>query len=59
VRAGETFLISHRGEEVAELRPVKPGRSAVVTKENLLAAINPAIRLDAAQFRADLDAAFD
>jgi prevent-host-death family protein len=59
VRAGETFTITSRGEPVAQLLPLRPGRRTVVALADLIAAVNPSVRVDAAQWRADMDATFD
>jgi prevent-host-death family protein len=59
VVAGETFVITRNGVPVAELRPVTPARRRFVPRAELeaVAAAGPAV--DAAAFRADLDALVD
>lgn len=59
VTRGETFVITRHGTPVAELRPYQPRRRTFVPKEALdeVAAAGP--HVDAARFRADLDAVVD
>lgn len=33
VTAGETFVVTRNGEPIAHLRPIKPGRRALVLRE--------------------------
>lgn len=57
VQAGQTVVITRNGEPVAELRPIQPRRFAPRTV--LAEAATRAARIDAAQFRADIDAVVD
>lgn len=54
VQAGETLIVTRNGEPVAELRPIQPRR--FVPRAVISAAMANAPRIDAARFRADLDA---
>jgi len=54
VQAGQTIVICRNGVPVAELRPVPPRR--FVPRALIADAAKRAPRLDAARFRADLDA---
>jgi prevent-host-death family protein len=55
VEAGRTFVLTRNGTPVAELRPIQPRR--FVPRATIADAIGP--RVDARQFRADLDAVID
>lgn len=57
VEGGETLTVTRNGTPVAELRPV--GRSRLVPREVIVRARQGAPRIDAAQFRADLDELVD
>jgi prevent-host-death family protein len=54
VEAGETFVVTRNGTQVAELRPIRLRR--FVLRATLSQAAAGAPRIDAARFRADLDA---
>jgi prevent-host-death family protein len=57
VEAGRTIIVSRNGTPVAELRPIRLRR--FVPRAVLAAAAAQAPRVDAARFRADLDAVID
>lgn len=57
VQAGETLVVTRNGVPVAELRPVAPRR--FVPRSVIAAGARTAPRIDAARFRADLDAVTD
>jgi prevent-host-death family protein len=57
VEAGETIVVARNGTPVAELRPIRARR--FVLRATLVAAASRAPRIDAARFRADLDAVID
>ena len=57
VEAGETIVVTRNGTPVAELRPIRAKR--FVPRASLAQAAARAPRIDAAQFRADLDAVID
>jgi antitoxin (DNA-binding transcriptional repressor) of toxin-antitoxin stability system len=57
VEAGRTFVLTRNGTAVAELRPLKPRR--FVPRAVIAGASGRAPRVDARQFRADLDAVID
>ncbi len=59
VAAGETFVVTRNGVAVAELRPVPDRRPRFVTRAALVEAAARGPHLDAARFRADLDAVAD
>jgi len=59
VAAGESFVVTRNGVAIAELRPITTPRQRVVAKASILDAAARAPRIDAARFRADLDAAVD
>ena len=59
VAAGETFVVTRNGEPVAELRPVKAARSTFVSRDEVAALRDSAVRIDHRQFRVDLDRAVD
>jgi prevent-host-death family protein len=54
VEAGRTIVVTRDGTPVAELRPVHPRR--FVLRATLAEAATRSPRIDAARFRADLDA---
>lgn len=53
---GEDFVVTRNGVPVGELRPA---RRRFVSREVLVETLRHAPRIDAAQFRADLDAQLD
>ncbi len=57
VEAGETIVVTRNGTPVAELRPIRLRR--FVLRATLSKAAVGAPRIDAARFRADLDAVID
>ena len=59
VTAGETFVITRNGEPVAELRPIGAGRRSFISRDEVAALAAAAVRIDARQFRADLDRLID
>lgn len=59
VTAGETFVVTRNGEPVAELRPIRTGRRAFVSRDDVAALAKAAVRIDHRRFRADLDRSID
>jgi prevent-host-death family protein len=57
VEAGRTIVVSRNGTPVGELRPIK--RRRFVPRAIIADASGSAARIDAGQFRADLDAVVD
>lgn len=57
VEAGRTVIVSRNGTPVGELRPIK--RLRFVPRATIADASGNAARIDAARFRADLDAVVD
>jgi prevent-host-death family protein len=57
VEAGRTIVVTRNGTPVAELRPIRVRR--FVLRATLAEAAPRAPRIDAARFRADLDAVID
>ncbi len=57
VEGGRTIIVSRNGTPVGELRPIK--RRRFVPRAVIADAAGRAARIDAAQFRADLDAVVD
>lgn len=57
VAAGRTMIVTRNGTPVGELRPVRPHR--FVPRATISDAAARAPRIDAARFRADLDAVID
>ncbi len=57
VEAGDVIIVTRNGTPVAELRPV--GRRRLVPRDVIVRAGQVAPRVDARQFRADLDAVID
>jgi prevent-host-death family protein len=55
VVAGETFIVTRNGEQVAELRPLGFTRRAFLRREEIAALAIPGQRIDRHQFRTDLD----
>jgi prevent-host-death family protein len=54
VQAGQTLIVTRNGTPIAELRPIRPRR--FVPRATIVEAAARAPRIDAARFRADLDA---
>lgn len=59
VTAGETFVVTRNGEPVAELRPLRAGRRAFISREEVAALAAAGVGIDRHQFRADLDQVID
>jgi prevent-host-death family protein len=57
VEAGRTVIVTRNGTPVGELRPIK--RRRFVPRATIADAARSAARIDAAQFRADLDSVVD
>ena len=57
VQAGQSMIVTRDGTPVAELRPISPRR--FVSRDVIARAAATAPRIDAARFRADLDAIVD
>jgi prevent-host-death family protein len=57
VEGGRTIIVSRNGTPVGELRPIK--RRRFVARATIADAARSAARIDAEQFRADLDAVVD
>ncbi len=57
VEAGRTIVVTRNGTPIAELRPIQPRR--FVLRATLAEAAARSPRIDAARFRADLDAVID
>ncbi len=57
VEAGRTIIVSRNGTPVGELRPIR--RRRFVARATIADASANAARIDAVQFRADLDAVVD
>ncbi len=57
VEAGQTIIVSRNGTPVGELRPIR--RRRFVPRVVIADAARRAARIDAARFRADLDAVVD
>lgn len=57
VEAGQTIIVSRNGTPVGELRPIR--RRRFVPRAVIADAAGRSARIDAAQFRADLDAVVD
>lgn len=57
VQAGQTLIVTRNGEPVAELRPIQPRGFA--PRATLVEAAVRATRIDAARFRANVDAIVD
>ena len=58
VESGRSVIITRNGTPVAELRPLL-GPRGFVPREALVQATRTAPRIDAARFRADVDAVID
>lgn len=54
VEAGRTLIVSRNGTPIGELRPIK--RRRFVPRAAIADAADSAAQIDAAQFRADIDA---
>lgn len=59
VAAGETYVITRNGEQVAELRPIRSARRTFVPRQAVADLAKASVRIDREKFRADLDAAID
>lgn len=59
VAGGESFVVTRNGEPVAELRPIRAGRRAFISREEVAALATADVRIDRHQFRADLDQVID
>ncbi len=59
VAAGESFVVTRNGEPVAELRPLRAGRRAFISRDEVAALAAADVRIDRHQFRADLDQVID
>jgi prevent-host-death family protein len=57
VEAGGTLIVTRNGTPVAELRPLRP--HPFVARARIADAVGRAPRVDAGQFRVDLDAVID
>ncbi len=57
VQAGGILIVTRNGEPIAELRPIEPRR--YVPRAIIADAATRAPRIDAARFRADVDAIID
>ena len=60
VARGESFVVTRRGQPIAELRPISPGQRRLVRRDDLrivFEGVGP--RIDGAAFRRDLDQAVD
>lgn len=57
VESGETFIVTRHGHAAAELRPLR--RRTFVPRAEVAHAAAHASRIDAAQFRADVDEILD
>ncbi len=59
VTAGETFVVTRNGEPVAELRPLRAGRRAFISREEVSVLAAAGVRIDRDGFRSDLDHVID
>jgi antitoxin (DNA-binding transcriptional repressor) of toxin-antitoxin stability system len=59
VIAGETFIVTRNGEQVAELRPAQPHRRTFVPRAEIAALVERTSRIDRHKFRAELDRLID
>ncbi|MCV7099938.1 type II toxin-antitoxin system Phd/YefM family antitoxin [Mycobacterium palustre] len=59
VTAGKTFVVMRNGEPVAELRPIRAGRRAFISRDEVAALATSAVRIDHRRFRADTDGLID
>ncbi len=59
VIAGETFIVTRNGEQVAELRPARPSRRTFVPRAEITALAERTSHIDRRKFRADLDGIVD
>jgi prevent-host-death family protein len=59
VVAGETFIVTRNGEQVAELRPLRSTRRTFIPRDEIGAMAHPTQRIDRHLFRADLDRVVD
>ena len=59
VSAGQSFVVTRNGEPVAELRPVRAGRRAFISREEIAELAAADVRVDRERFRSDLDQVID
>lgn len=59
VIAGETFLVTRNGEQVAELRPLTSKRRTLVPRAEIVALTGPSRGVDRQKLRHDLDSFID
>ena len=59
VIAGETFIVTRNGQEVAELAPRRRLRRAFVPRSEIAEMATPTRHLDSRGFRGDLDRILD
>lgn len=59
VAKGDSFVVTRNGTPVAELRPISGARRRVVPKADLVVMLTSGPRIDAEQFRKDLDTLID
>ncbi len=59
VTAGKTFIVTRNGEPVAELRPLRAGRRAFISREEVSVLAAAGVRIDRHGFRSDLDQVID
>lgn len=59
VIAGETFLVTRNGEQVAEIRPLTNKRRTLVPRAEIVALANPGRSVDHQTLRNDLDGFID
>lgn len=57
VQAGQTIIVTRNGVPIAELRPIQPRR--FVPRSVIAESAAQAPRIEAARFRADVDAVID
>ena len=57
VESGRTLIVTRNGTPIGELRPI--GRRCFVSRAAIADAADGAARIDAGQFRADIDAVID
>ncbi|HET9733574.1 MAG TPA: type II toxin-antitoxin system Phd/YefM family antitoxin [Acidimicrobiales bacterium] len=55
VIAGETFLVTRNGEQVAELRPLSSTRRTLLPRAEIAALASPGRSVDFQKFRDDID----
>jgi len=59
VIAGESFVVTHNGTPVAELRPITTARRTFAAKAEVTAVAARSGHIDAGAFRADVDRVMD